>query len=84
MYNTMYIILGKHCKHLLVVVYKLLSRMYDIIFTAQVRGSHAGMSTTGCVCIYIYIYIYIYIHIYMYIHICIYIYTYICMFIHSY
>ena len=55
--NTLYIILIRHCKHLLVVVYTSLSRnMFICVYIYMLLD---------IICVYIYIHIYIYIYIYI-------------------
>ena len=51
--------LSRHCKHLLVVVYKFLSHSCD-----PARGMHLKnhIYIHICICMYIYVYIYIYIY----------------------
>ena len=43
-WNTVYIILIRHCKHLLVVVYKSLSRMKALLRHGEIHGARDGQA----------------------------------------
>ena len=84
--NAVYIVLIRHCKHLLAVVYKFLSCM--MLYVLGCKSQHVGYICTRMyiyiyihICVYmyntyvyyvcVYIQTHIYIHIYIYIHICV-------------